>query len=109
MTLFLVGPLVAESQPGLHQIPSTLGVQDGGTEIFSDPLLTADLWDDLQTKDEPKDHSVARQGPFKSIGQSLLTFDTQFSEKAVLDFKYLHLHRVTLATGSVRMCSPNIS
>lgn len=67
---------MAESQPGPNQIMSALGLSDGGMEIFSDPLLAANLWDDLQIRDKSEDHSVARQGQIY-VSQSLLTLVTQ--------------------------------
>lgn len=50
VTLFLLGPLVAQRQPGLNQISSALRLSDGGMEIFSDLLLAANLRDDLQRR-----------------------------------------------------------
>lgn len=52
VALFLLGPLVAQSQPGLNQVSSALRLCDGGMEIFSDPLLVANLRDDLRIGDE---------------------------------------------------------
>lgn len=53
VTQFLLGPLVAQRQPGLNQISSALRLRDGGMEIFSDPLLAANLRDDLQRQVTP--------------------------------------------------------
>lgn len=81
MTLFLLGPLMPESQPGLNQISSVLSLCDGSMEIFSDSLLAANLCDDLQIRERTEDRSVARQGQI-CVHQSLLMLVAQFQESS---------------------------
>lgn len=84
VTLLPLRPLMAESQPGLNQVSSTLSLRDGSMEIFSDTLLAANLWDDLKIREQSEDHSDSH--PPVSLLMLVTWFKNKNKKKAVLDF-----------------------